>query len=376
LIACGANGGNNMASTDFVMPKLGLTMTEGTIARWDVAPGKTFAQGDIILVVETDKIAYDVEAPASGVLQEVLVSAGSAVPVGTPIGRWDVGDIKVSLDAPDAASTKEEPAVAPEASETPSAVLPQQRRADAGRTLATPYARRLARQAGIDLHRLDGSGPRGRIKAADVERAITAQAAAPAQTVAPAPAQTARAATYSAGIDIDVTALLKLAGGINNDIPDLHAELAHFVALAAAKVPGVFSGPIVIGFVTNRDSGDGTASLLAGADCRTLRGLIAQSKDALAAEDAAGAHGLLWIESALEGISFVSADPPSGWAASLVVGAVREGWKPDAEGRAVHAPQLTIVLTAQASAFDQQQGQRFLRELRRLLEAPLLLLAT
>jgi pyruvate dehydrogenase E2 component (dihydrolipoamide acetyltransferase) len=49
-----------MATTDFVMPKLGLTMTEGTIARWDVAPGKSFARGDIILVVETDKIAYDV----------------------------------------------------------------------------------------------------------------------------------------------------------------------------------------------------------------------------------------------------------------------------------------------------------------------------
>ena len=105
-----------MATTDFVMPKLGLTMTEGTIARWDVAPGKSFAQGDIILVVETDKIAYDVEAPAPGILQEVLVSAGAAVPVGTPIGRWDVGDIKVSLDAPDAAaSIEEEPSVAPEA---------------------------------------------------------------------------------------------------------------------------------------------------------------------------------------------------------------------------------------------------------------------
>jgi pyruvate dehydrogenase E2 component (dihydrolipoamide acetyltransferase) len=365
-----------MASTDFVMPKLGLTMTEGTIARWDVAPGKSFAQGDIILVVETDKIAYDVEAPAPGVLQEVLVSAGSAVPVGTPIGRWDVGDIKVSLDAPDAAaSTEEEPSVAREASETPSAVPPQQRSVDAGRTLATPYARRLARQAGIDLHGLDGSGPRGRIKAADVERAITAKAA-PAQTLAPTAAQTMRAATFSAGTDIDITALLKLAAGINNDIPDLHAELAHFVALAAAKVPGVFSAPFVIGFATNRDSGEGTASLLAGADCRALRGLIAQSKNVLAVEDAAGAHGLLWIESALEGISFVSADPPSGWAASLVVGAVREGWRPDAEGRAVHAAHLTIVLTAQASALDQQQGQRFLRELRRLLEAPLLLLAT
>ncbi len=89
------------------MPKLGLTMTEGTIARWDVAPGGRFAAGDIILVVETDKIAYDVEAPGPGILQEVLVAEGSAVPVGTPIGRWDVGDIKVSLDAPNVAAPAE-----------------------------------------------------------------------------------------------------------------------------------------------------------------------------------------------------------------------------------------------------------------------------
>src|SRR6516165_12004641 len=135
-----------MATTDFVMPKLGLTMTEGTIARWDVAPGKSFAQGDIILVVETDKIAYDVEAPAPGVLQEVLVAAGNAVPVGTPIGRWDVGDIRVSLDAPDIAPAAAEPAGA----EAPPPAAPASKaRADGSRTLATPYARRLARQGGI-----------------------------------------------------------------------------------------------------------------------------------------------------------------------------------------------------------------------------------
>ena len=103
------------------MPKLGLTMTEGVVARWDVAPGSRFAAGDIILVVETDKIAYDIEAPAPGILEEVLVSAGSAVPVGTPIGRWDVGDIKVSLDAPSAEAAAE-PRVAPSDAGTPLAL--------------------------------------------------------------------------------------------------------------------------------------------------------------------------------------------------------------------------------------------------------------
>src|ERR1700757_2661698 len=115
-----------MATTDFVMPKLGLTMTEGTIARWDVAPGKSFARGDIIVVVETDKIAYDVEAPAPGILQEVLVAAGNAVPVGTPIGRWDVGDIKVTLDAPDAAPSRDpHPAAAPAVAEARSPATPE-----------------------------------------------------------------------------------------------------------------------------------------------------------------------------------------------------------------------------------------------------------
>jgi pyruvate dehydrogenase E2 component (dihydrolipoamide acetyltransferase) len=364
-----------MASTDFVMPKLGLTMTEGTIARWDVAPGKSFAQGDIILVVETDKIAYDVEAPAPGVLQEVLVAAGSAVPVGTPIGRWDVGDIKVSLDAPGAAeAAKEEPRAAPRAPEIAPGPPPP-RRVDAGRTLATPYARRLARQAGIDLHGVDGSGPKGRIKAVDVERAIDTKSVAPVQSLGGAPAWAARAATFSVGADIDATALLRLVAEINSEMPGLHADVAHFVVLAAAKMPGVFAEPVVIGLAVSGEGDEGTISLLAGASCRTLRGVVAESNTPMSTATNA-AHGTLLIESALDGVSFVSADPPPGWLASLTIGTVREGWKPDASGRAVPASHMTLVLTADASALDRQQGQRFLRELRRLLEAPLLLLAS
>ena len=163
---------------------------------------------------------------------------------------------------------------------------------------------------------------------------------------------------------------------INSDLPELHAELAHFVALAAAKVSGVLSEPLVIGLAANRERGEGTASLLAGGDCRTLSGLIAQAKNSAAAADAAAPHGTVWIERALEGISFFSADPPSGWAASLTIGAVRKAFRPDAERRAVRAALLTIVLTARTSALEPQQGQRLLREIRHMLEAPLVLLAS
>jgi pyruvate dehydrogenase E2 component (dihydrolipoamide acetyltransferase) len=363
-----------MATTDFVMPKLGLTMTEGTITRWDVAPGNSFAQGDIILVVETDKIAYDVEAPAPGILQEVLVAAGDAVPVGTPIGRWDVGDIKVSLDAPDvepAGKAAEAPAVV-----NASSPVPQPHAANGSRTLATPYARRLARQAGIDWRGLAGSGPRGRIKAADVERALAAKKAVPQPSAAPAPAaEAARAATFSAGVEIDVTALLALTEQINSDVPELRADLAHFVALAVAKTAGVFPEPLVMGLTANREGGEWTASVLAATDCRTLSGVIAQAKKS-ASPSAGQPPGTLWIERALDGISFFSADPPAGWAAALAIGAVREAFRPDPKGRAVRAALLTIALTARASALDPQQGQRLLRGLRRLLEAPLVLLAS
>jgi pyruvate dehydrogenase E2 component (dihydrolipoamide acetyltransferase) len=242
--------------------------------------------------------------------------------------------------------------------------------------LATPYARRLARQAGIDLRGLDGSGPRGRVKAADVERAIAAKGSAPRPSVVPAPAEAWRAATFSAGVDIDITALLAFTEQINGDLPDLRADLAHFVALAVAKVPGVFSEPLVIGLAASGDGGEGAARLLAGADCRTLSGVIARTKNSATALDAAAPHGTLWIDRALDGILFLSADPPAGWAASLAVGAMREAFRPDADGRAARAALVTIVLTARAALLDPQQGQRLLRELRHLLEAPLVLLAS
>ena len=62
------------ASVDFVMPKLGLTMVEGTVARWNTEPGRPFGPGDVLVVVETDKIAYEVEAPAAGIFREILVA--------------------------------------------------------------------------------------------------------------------------------------------------------------------------------------------------------------------------------------------------------------------------------------------------------------
>lgn len=143
---------------EIVMPKLGLTMTEGLLAEWRVAPGARVAAGDILFVVETEKIATDVEASGEGEILDLLTPAGSTVPVGTPVARW-TGAASGSSEAIAAA-----PADLAEASPPP----PPWRPPGNGRVLATPLARRLARERGIDLLGLAGSGPRGRIKAKDV----------------------------------------------------------------------------------------------------------------------------------------------------------------------------------------------------------------
>jgi pyruvate dehydrogenase E2 component (dihydrolipoamide acetyltransferase) len=364
-----------MATTDFVMPKLGLTMTEGTVARWDVAPGGRFQAGDIILVVETDKIAYDVEAPGPGILQEVLVAAGSAVPVGAPIGRWDVGDIKVSLDAPNNEVHADSRAAAADTADTPIASPAMQPRGEGARILATPFARRLARQGGVDLRNLNGTGPRGRIKAAFVERVIAAGRPAIAPAAA-AVADQSRAAVFSAGVEIDVTALRALNEQINNELPDLRADLAHYFVLAAAKITDVFREPPFIGFASRHESGEGAVSVFAGAECRTLRSVVALIASSAAASDAPAPRGTLWIERALDGISFFAADPPNGWSASLVIGSVRDAFRPDADGRPVRAALVDVVLTCRAAALDPMSAQRLLRRIRALLETPLLLLAS
>jgi len=77
---------------DLVMPKLGLTMTEGTVAQWAIAPGASFGADDIVAVIETDKIAYEVKAPSAGTLAKVLVPSGTTVAVGTPIAQWELND--------------------------------------------------------------------------------------------------------------------------------------------------------------------------------------------------------------------------------------------------------------------------------------------
>jgi len=374
LILCVFVGVDTMTTTDFVMPKLGLTMTDGTISRWNLTPGSRFKAGEVVLVVETDKIAYDVEAPAPGILQEVLVSEGSAVPVGTPIGRWDVGDIRVSLDAP---------VIEPEASDTTPAASEAARipaktppRGERERILATPFARRLAREAGIDLRHVDGSGPKGRITAADVNSVVAAARPEIPPAARLSAADQSPPSVYRAGVEINVTALLKLNEQINSDLTGLRAELVHYIVLAASKISDIFPEPWFIGLAPSREGAGGMVSLFASNDCRTLRSTIVRIENSATPADPSSLCGALWIERALDGISFFSVDPPSGWSASFNIGSVREEFRPDSNGRPIRAAVVSVVLTSRARELDSTSSQRLLRRIRELLESPLLLLTS
>src|SRR5487761_2387445 len=79
-----------MAVQSLLMPKLGLTMTEGTVVEWPIAVGGSFARGAVCVVVETDKVANEVEAPAAGRLLKILVQAGETVPVGSVLAEWEI----------------------------------------------------------------------------------------------------------------------------------------------------------------------------------------------------------------------------------------------------------------------------------------------
>ena len=190
-------------ATNILMPALSPTMTEGTLARWLKKEGDVIKAGDVIAEIETDKATMEVEAVDEGVLGKILVADGTeGVAVNAPIAILiEAGEALPSgAPAPAAAPPAVAPAVAttaapaaalPSASVLAPASTPVPGPASGDRIVASPLARRIAQQSGVDLAVLKGSGPNGRIVKADVEAAFkggTPEAAPPAPVVSASPA--------------------------------------------------------------------------------------------------------------------------------------------------------------------------------------------
>ena len=190
-------------ATEILMPKLGLTMTEGTIDEWKKKVGDTVAKGEILLSVETDKLTNDVEAELDGVLLRIDIPAGETVACKTVIGWIGAAGEAVPEAGASAPAAAAAPAETAAATAAPAASGPAAApaRAAGEYVLATPYAKKLAKEKGFDLSAIPATGYRGVVVAKDVEGFVPAAAAAPAEAAVKASPLAAKVAA-DLGIDL------------------------------------------------------------------------------------------------------------------------------------------------------------------------------
>ncbi|MDU8945696.1 pyruvate dehydrogenase complex dihydrolipoamide acetyltransferase [Ovoidimarina sediminis] len=204
--------------TEVLMPALSPTMEEGTLAKWLVKEGDTVSSGDLLAEIETDKATMEFEAVDEGTVGKILVAEGTeGVKVNTPIAVLlddgesadDIGEAspaqkaEASSDAaPAEASEQTAPAGGYGRGDTDATPAPAAGTDDKGdRIFASPLARRIAKDKGLDLAQIKGSGPKGRIVKADVEKAEPGKAAAPAASASAAPAPSPAAAPAGPAAD-------------------------------------------------------------------------------------------------------------------------------------------------------------------------------
>jgi pyruvate dehydrogenase E2 component (dihydrolipoamide acetyltransferase) len=440
------------------MPALSPTMTEGNLARWLKQEGEEVVAGDIIAEIETDKATMEVEAVDEGKLGKILVAEGTeGVAVNAPIALLlEEGEEADALDGYEAGGGAPAPKkAAPEEAEGESEAEPskqddedqkdEKKPAPAaqkgngadkeGRIFASPLAKRLAEQAGLDLARLDGSGPHGRIVKADIERAVkdgTGKAAekpaaaeapeAKAPTPGPAPAGStapigdayeevpltnmrkviARRLTESKQtvphfyltIDCELDALLALRKDLNGrDGADYKLSVNDFVikaaALALKKVPDAnasFGGDKIYKYKTADISvavaiPDGLITpIIRSAEQKGLSTISAEMKDlAGRAKD-----GKLKPEEFQGGSFSVSnlgmfgvrefaavINPPQGCILAVGAGELRPVIK---DGAVASATVMSCTLSVDHRAVDGALGAQFLQAFKALIEEPLAML--
>ncbi|NEP61580.1 MAG: 2-oxo acid dehydrogenase subunit E2 [Symploca sp. SIO2G7] len=177
---------------DVFMPALSSTMTEGKIVAWEKSPGDRVEKGETVVVVESDKADMDVESFYEGYLAVITVAAGESAPVGSPIAL--IAETEAEIEAakqqatqasqPAAATAQNTATTTPEAVAATTTVVQDSPSRRNGRIIASPRARKLAKELKVDLNTLKGTGPHGRIVAEDVE-AATGKTSTPAAAAAP-----------------------------------------------------------------------------------------------------------------------------------------------------------------------------------------------
>lgn len=241
---------------EILMPALSPTMEEGTLAKWMVKEGDTVSAGDVLAEIETDKATMEVEAIDEGVIGKIMVADGTeGVKVNTVIAvLLEEGEDAAAIGAPSAPKAETSPAQSAPAKAAPTAPSPVAPAASAPaalisaapqsgkRVFSSPLARRIAGQEGLDIAKITGTGPHGRVIKRDVEEALasgTAKAgAAPAPSAAPAAAP---AASQPSGMSDE--AVLKLFEEGSYDIvphDNMRKTIAKRLTESSQTIPGYF----------------------------------------------------------------------------------------------------------------------------------------
>jgi pyruvate dehydrogenase E2 component (dihydrolipoamide acetyltransferase) len=403
-------------ATEVKLPRLGQGMESGTIVRWLKGEGEPVKKREPLYELDTDKVTQEVEAEADGVLLKILVHEGE-VDVGTTIAVIGTEGEVVEVSAAVASETSRAengrdagvPAAAPERAPEPAALDTRE-----GRVKASPLARRIARERGVDLTTVVGTGPEGRIIAEDVEQAATAPLPAAAPPVAPTLAEVEvveltstrktiarrlteawQAPVFQLGVSVDATEILALRERFVEQTGEVDAKptvndlLTKLVAASLVRhraVNATFTGDAIqrhpaahVGIAVAAPNGL-VVPVVRDADRLTVQeiararaDLVGRARDGkLKREDLDG--GTFTISNlGMYGVEqFVAVlNPPQ--VAILAVGAV----KPTpvvVDGEIDVAPVLQLVLTCDHRAIDGADGAEFLRTLVALVEQPALAL--
>ena len=385
-------------AVEIVMPKLGMVMSEGTVARWAKTAGDAVSQGELIAEIETEKINYELEATGSGLFHPV-VAEGAVVPVDALLG-YLLADGEAVPEAKPKSSPAQAPRRAPRRRAAPG-------RADGAGVRSTPGARRLAAKLGVDISGLTPTGPGGRVVEADV-RAFEAQ---PTQPAAPAPppglpepsettplagmrksiadhmkGSLAGTAQLSFFLELDVTeaqALRKEASSSGGAT----IGMAHVIMKACAGALGrspqlntVLSGGAILRF-DGIDMGV-AVSLQEGLIVPVVRGVEGKSIQALADETADLAdkarQGALSPDEVAGGTFTISVlgsvdgfTPILNAGQSAILGVGRSVEKPVVrKGEVVVREMMTVSLTVDHQVIDGAVAASFLRRLQQLIERP------
>jgi pyruvate dehydrogenase E2 component (dihydrolipoamide acetyltransferase) len=239
-----------LMAEDIVMPRLSDSMEEGTVLKWMKSVGDEVSLGEELVEIETDKANMVFESDAAGTLIEIVAAEGDTLPIGEVIARVGApdeagGDGAQAPEKPPEPEAEAEPEAEPEPAAKPEAEAAEPAEAPSvpqptpeggtrdvrgdGRVKASPLARRIARERGIELASLSGSGPGGRIIKADVEGAQPAAATAPAAAPAPA-APTAGVAERpeTAKGSVETVELTKLQQTVSRRMAESKATAPHF----------------------------------------------------------------------------------------------------------------------------------------------------